>query len=467
MIALYESTQHLDKQAVESFLMSEELLMEHAALAIKREIVKRFDTASVLIVCGSGNNGADGLALARLLALENGFEPAIYLPFGTSSWLGEKQLERARRLRIRETKGIEPCTVLIDALFGSGFNRKLDDHAEAIVKAMETLTAFKIACDVPSGVSQDGNFDTNAKMNLTVTMGAPKLALFNDRIKDRAGEIVIGDLGLPREAYMGHSDDFLLEMSDLALPFRRIHDSHKGSYGHFAVVMGDKPGAALLSAMAALRFGAGLATIISREHHIHLPYDLLQSTKPIAGTGAIAFGMGLGESFIDAELLEIAGDLPVVLDADAFSRPIVLDLLARAKPLVLTPHPKEFALLLSRCGFGKPTVADVQENRLKLTLEFSNAYPNVVLVLKGANVIIANGGRRFLNPHGSPVLAKGGSGDVLAGMIGSLIVQGYLPLEAAINASLAHTKAAQRYEDADFSMLPTDLIGLLGKLADD
>ncbi|MDR3347184.1 MAG: NAD(P)H-hydrate epimerase, partial [Helicobacteraceae bacterium] len=218
MIALYASVAHLDKYAIERFLMSEELLMEHAALAIKQEILKRFSGGSVLIVCGGGNNGADGLALARLLSIEGGFRPRFYLPFGSSSWLCEKQLERARALGIRQVNAISACDILVDALFGSGFNRKLDESAESTVRAIRDAKAFKIACDMPSGISQDGNYDICANMDLTVTMGAPKLALFNDRIKDLAGEIVEPELGIPKEAYMVATQDFLLEVSDLSLP---------------------------------------------------------------------------------------------------------------------------------------------------------------------------------------------------------------------------------------------------------
>lgn len=464
MIALYESVEHLDKRAVETFAMSEEVLMEHAALAIKREILARFEGAGVLIVAGSGNNGADGLALARLLSMEAGFEPRVFLPLGASSALAQTQLDRLRALGIEEVEAIGPCDVLIDALFGGGFNRKLDDWGMKLIAQMEGLSAFKIACDVPSGVSKDGNYDTCARMDLTVTMGAPKLALFNDRIKDKAGDIVVADLGLPREAYMGESDAFLLEESDLRLPFRDRQDSHKGSYGHLAVIMGEKPGAAHLSAMAALRFGAGLCTVITREHHLNTPFDLMQSRRLQAGSTAVALGMGLGEAFIDDELMEMIDALPAVLDADALSRPLVLKLLQKKHPVVLTPHPKEFAALLKLCELGSPTVEEVQENRLELTRKFSEVFPEAVLLLKGANVIVAHQKRRYLNPHGSPVLAKGGSGDVLTGLIGSLLAQGHEPLEAAVQASLAHTAAAARYQGADFSMLPTDLIAALGGL---
>lgn len=464
MIALYESVESLDKRAVERFAMSEELLMEHAALAMAREIFKRFDRGKVLIVCGAGNNGADGLALARLLSAREGFAPKVYLPFGTKCELGEKQLRRVKALGIAQVEAIEPSDILIDALFGGGLNRELGENAVEIVKALDDARAFKIACDIPSGVSGDGSFDICAKMDLTVTMGAPKLALFSDKVKDRVGEIVVADLGIPRDAYALSADAFLLEESDLNLPFRHTQDSHKGTYGHLAVVMGDKAGAAALCATAALRFGAGLTTIISKERHIYIPFDLMQAQKPAETTNAIAFGMGLGEAYLDEELLDIIGDLPAAIDADALSRPFIRDLLEQNRPVVLTPHPKEFASLLDRCGLGVYKTADIQEKRMALSLAFGKAFPNAILVLKGANTIITSGARRFINPLGSSALAKGGSGDALTGMIGALLAQGYSPLDSAICASLAHALAAKRFKGANFAMTPSDLIESLKTL---
>jgi hydroxyethylthiazole kinase-like uncharacterized protein yjeF len=464
VIALYESVESLDKRAVETFAMSEELLMEHAALAMAREIFKRFERGKVLVVCGAGNNGADGLALARLLSAREGFEPKVYLPFGTKCDLGKKQLKRVNALGIAQVSEVEPSDILIDALFGGGLNRELGDGAAEIVRAIDDARAFKIACDIPSGVDKSGVFDVCAAMDMTVTMGAPKLALFNDKVKDRVGEIVVADLGIPRGAYAASADAFLLEESDLRPPFRQTQDSHKGTYGHLGVVMGDKSGAALLCAMAALRFGAGLTTVVSKERHIHLPFDLMQSHKPAETTKAIALGMGLGEAYLDEELLEIIGDRSAVVDADALSRPIIRDLLERDAPIVLTPHPKEFALLLDRCSLGSYKVADVQERRMALSLEFGRTFPNAVLLLKGANTIITSGDRRFINPLGTPALAKGGSGDALTGMIGALLAQGYAPIDAAIHASLAHAVAAKRYNGTNFSMLPSDLIDLLQTL---
>jgi hydroxyethylthiazole kinase-like uncharacterized protein yjeF len=465
MIPLYESVNHLDRRAVEVCAMSEELLMEHAALAMKEAILARFEApCRVLIACGAGNNGADGLALARVLSTEPGFEPTVFLPMGVSSPLAKVQLSRVEALGLEQVEGLHPCEVLVDALFGSGFNRKMEEWASKLIRQMDELQAYKIACDLPSGISKEGNYDSCAQFDLTVTMGAPKLALFNDCIKDRAGEIMVANLGLPAMIYQEESDAYLLEMADLALPIRHRQDTHKGSYGHLAVLMGEKPGAALLSSMAALRFGAGLVSVITREHHVNVPFDLMQSRRVEEGMNALVLGMGLGESYIDEEIEEMIGARPVVLDADILYHTLTRRILEKGHPVVLTPHPKEFAALLKLCDLKQVSIEEVQANRLSLAKLFSEHYPEAVLVLKGANVIIAHNGWRYINPHGSSVLAKGGSGDVLSGMIGSLLAQGYAPQEAAIHASLAHALAASGYSGADYSMLPTELINQLANL---
>ena len=132
--------------------------------------------------------------------------------------------------------------------------------------------------------------------------------------------------------------------------------------------------------------------------------------------------------------------------------------------VVITPHPKEFVSLLKLTNLADISVATLQENRFKYTELFSSNFPNVVLLLKGANVIIAQGEQFYINPHGTSILAKGGSGDVLSGLIGALLAQGYTALEATISASLAHTKLAKNYTGSDFSLTPEDLIAGIGEL---
>jgi hydroxyethylthiazole kinase-like uncharacterized protein yjeF len=183
-----------------------------------------------------------------------------------------------------------------------------------------------------------------------------------------------------------------------------------------------------------------------------------------SNSSALALGMGLGSDFqrhtLDSYL---QNSLPLIVDADIFSMPIILEILKRDK-LVITPHPKEFTSLLALTGIAEISVDALQNHRFYYSELFSKRYPHIVLLLKGANVIIAHDGAYYINPNGTSALSKGGSGDVLSGLIGSLLAQGYAPLNATITASLAHTKLSQNYTGADFSLTPDDLIRGIGKL---
>ncbi|HHE07500.1 MAG TPA: NAD(P)H-hydrate dehydratase, partial [Chlorobaculum parvum] len=337
-------------------------------------------------------------------------------------------------------------------------SRQLDGRTASLLSQMNSAHAFKLACDMPTGVFADGRCDTAVfRADLTVTMGALKRGMFSDAAKEAVGEIVVADLGVDRSVYETNSNWKVLERSDLLLPQRDRANVHKGSFGHLGVVCGEKSGAAIISGRAALRFGAGLVTLLSNEA-VAIPYELMQSHLRPDTVNAVAIGMGLGQEFSERELRErIDGDIPLVCDADLFAHPMLGELLGR-KRLVLTPHPKEFTTLLRRTGISDIDVAALQRERFKYVEAFCAAYPDVVLLLKGANVIIGQNDRFFVNPHGTNVLAKGGSGDVLGGLVGALLAQGYAPLEAAIHASLAHTEAARCFKGASYALTPDDLI---------
>lgn len=431
--------------------------MEHAALAIARFIQERFEpNVSILIVCGSGNNGADGLALARLL--EGKYRISIHLPFGASSPLAQLQRERAEKVELKNTPIEGEYDIVVDALFGSGLNRVLGPTAIEALQAMNASSGYKIACDVPSGLYSDGTLDPHRfKANTTVTMGALKRSLFSDAAKEITGEILVADLGVHRSRYETPSSWKLLEQNDLNLPHRIHTSTNKGSYGHLAIVCGEKIGASVIAGSAALRFGTGLVSLISNEN-VTIPYELMQSHSTPASATAIALGMGLGVEFCDDELSALLDNtLPLILDADIFAHPLFLKLLKRDR-IVLTPHPKEFTQILRVTGIADIDVATLQNSRFSYVEQFCAAYPNTVIVLKGANVIIGSGEEFYINPHGTVALAKGGSGDVLGGLIGALLSQGCTPLTAAIQASLAHTLASQKFDKNNYALTPFDLI---------
>jgi hydroxyethylthiazole kinase-like uncharacterized protein yjeF len=274
------------------------------------------------------------------------------------------------------------------------------------------------------------------------------------------------DLGISRKMYEKESNWKLLEYSDLELPHRVREDSHKGSYGHLAVISGEKIGASVLCAEAALRFGSGLVTLVGfeQEHFLHIPHTLMYAHALPKKTTAIALGMGIGSEFSKDELYEfLNNNISLLVDADLFSDPLIKEIVQRDS-LILTPHPKEFVSLLKMVEIADITIEELQEKRFKYVRQFCEKFPHIVLVLKGANVIIGQDKQFFVNPHGSAKLAKGGSGDVLSGLIAGVLAQGYSPLEAAINGSLAHTQLAANYRGADFSLTPDDLIAGIGNL---
>jgi hydroxyethylthiazole kinase-like uncharacterized protein yjeF len=454
---LYVDVSSLDYRAVTKFALSEEVMMEHAAIACERTIRERFVLgSSILIVCGSGNNGADGLALARLL--DESYDIIAHLPFGASSPLAKLQLKRLDTLGIKSERLPKSADVIVDALFGSGLNRPLDQNSNKILEILNTMNGYKIACDLPSGLYADGTMNAPTfKANLTVTMGALKRCMFSDSAKEVVGEIIVADLGIHHSHYEVPSQWHLLEPNDLRLPLRTLSTAHKGTYGHLAVICGEKAGAAVIAGSAALRFGAGLVTLISNEN-VTLPYELMQSHSTPVTTTAIALGMGMGIEFCDDELTCILDNtLPLVLDADIFSHPLFLELLKRPN-IVLTPHPKEFTQILRVCGVADIDVATLQNNRFTYAQEFCTAFPNAVLVLKGANVIIGRNKDFFINPQGTVALAKGGSGDVLSGLIAALLAQGYDPLKSALQGSLAHAIASGKLSKNNYAMTPFDLI---------
>ncbi len=457
MQKLFKEVSSLDERCYNEFDLSEDILMEHAADGMRQYIQHHFDTShTIVIICGAGNNGADGIALARLLHAEHTI--SIYLPYGAKSPMAKLQLRRAEKIGVQIAKTVEPANIIVDALFGSGFSRTFDADTKTLLKQLNQSHAIKIACDIPSGLHLDGTLEEQTfKADVTLTMGALKLGMFSDTAKDVVGEIHVLNLGLSRMLYESDSKYKLLESDDLKLPSRNIKNSHKGSFGHLAIICGEKQGAAIIAGSAAFRFGAGLVTLLSNEN-VQVPHELMQSHLLPNTTTALALGMGLGNEFADHELeSHLQHNLPIILDADIFAHSLFLKLLQR-KETIVTPHPKEFTTILKVCGIADISVEELQKNRFYYVEIFSKTYPNVVLLLKGANVIIAHNEKFYINALGSNALAKGGSGDVLSGLIGSLLAQGYTPVETAIGASLAHTLSAKSFTKNSYALTPQDLI---------
>lgn len=464
MQKLFDEVGSLDTRCYDKYKLSEDILMEHAANGIASFIRSEFPANSTIVVaCGSGNNGADGLALARLLHRD--YNVKIFYVKKPKSPMAKLQIDRAHAIGVKSTIELNECDVLVDALYGTGFYGEFNYEAKAVMQTINKLSAYKIACDIPSGIEKNGgcNKDTFCA-DMTLTMGALKKSMFSDSAKEFVGKIRVIDLGIPRSIYEKKSNWNLLDMSDLELPFRHKKNTHKGSFGHLTILGGDKVGAGMLSGLSALKFGTGLVTMVSKNEPHTMPYSMMHAQNKPSNTTALAFGMGLGGKFDTDELNNFLNNkLPLIGDADIFFIDTILEILKR-KNVVLTPHPKEFVSLLKITKIAEISIDELQANRFKYSEIFCAVYPSVTLLLKGANVIIGQNNAFFINAYGTSALAKGGSGDVLSGLIGSLLAQGYSCLNATINASLSHTKLVQNYKGADFSLTPEDLIEGIGKL---
>jgi NAD(P)H-hydrate epimerase len=380
----------------------------------------------------------------------------------------------------------------VDAIFGTGLDKPASGLYAVAIEDINKARGFKVAVDIPSGLSSDvfTLIGPAVKANLTVALATPKIGHIFPPASEYTGELVVADIGIPK--YLLASPDLklaLTEPTDVRPAFApRRRDGHKGTYGHLVVLGGSvgKTGAALLAGKAALRMGAGLVTIATAKRAVatvargmmELMTEPLPETpagtisvealpaieKILKGKNGIVIGPGLTTDPSSAELiLALLPRLkvPAVIDADG------LNILAANKaalkkmtqPVVLTPHPGEFARLTGE------TVASVLDKRLDLAPAFAREH-NVILVLKGHRTLIAApDGRVFVNPTGNPGMATGGSGDVLSGMIGSLMVQSKDVLGAVVAAVYAHglsgDLAAARLGER--SLIAGDIIRFLPK----
>ncbi len=464
MLSVYEKVNALDKRAIEELNLSEDILMENAAMALERAVLQNASLgAKVIILCGSGDNGGDGYALARRLV--GRFRVLVFEMKLAKSPMCQLQKERAKKVGVvikaweEKNEDLE-CDVLIDCVVGSAFKGGLEPFLN--FESLSQKARFKIACDIPSGIDSKGRVDKGAfKADMTISMGAIKSCLLSDRAKDYVGELKVGHLGVFNPIYEIPTKTFLLEKSDLKLPLRDKKNAHKGDYGHAHVLLGKHSGAGLLSALSALSFGSGVVSVQALECEItsnNKPLELVFCENFPNPLSAFALGMGLENIPKDFnKWLELA---PCVLDAGVFYHKEVLQ--ALEKEVILTPHPKEFLSLLKLVGINI-NMLELLDNKLEIARDFSQKYPKVVLLLKGANTLIAHQGRTFINILGSVALAKAGSGDVLAGLILSLLSQNYTPLDAAINASLAHALASLEFKN-NYALTPLDLIEKIKRL---
>jgi hydroxyethylthiazole kinase-like uncharacterized protein yjeF len=476
-LASAEAMRALDRHTIEKLGVPGELLMECAGRLVAAVAEAELRPGGrVVALCGPGNNGGDGLVAARLLHLR-GTPVTVVLAAEPGRVRGDaaRNLERAERVGVPFAGPrwrVEPGDVVVDALFGTGLARPLEGEAASAVKRIAAARTFcrVVAVDLPSGLDTDMGQPLGACVaaDVTVTISLPKLALALEPGRSLAGRVLVGRVGIADEAPgVAIRASLLTRAGAGALLPARPRDGHKGRFGHVLVAAGSrgKAGAAALAAEGAARTGAGLVTMACPAG----ASPILQATcreamtAPLPETSggelaaasaieilrlagerdAIVLGPGLGRS---GEPREVArrvvrdATVPLVVDADALvafaGEPEALR--ARSAPAVLTPHPGEAGALLGN------DPAAVNRNRIGAALRLAER-SGAVVVLKGAATVVAEpGGRVRVNPTGGPVLGTGGTGDVLAGVIGSLLAQGLTPFDAASAGAYLHGAAGDR-----------------------
>lgn len=478
-----EWMQKADSYTINEIGLLSMVLMERAALAAV-DVMERehINLEKTLIFCGSGNNGGDGFAIARLLK-EKGYDVTAVLVGHESSMStdckSQKQIAEKCGVPMVTTVRRQEYTTIVDAVFGVGLNREITgDYLDSIVK-MNTLSGQKVAVDIPSGIcSATGRvLGTAFQADLTITFQCEKLGMVLHPGHEYAGKKVIADIGISCRLFEKENDIcFAYEKKDLPglLPPRRP-DSHKGTYGKVLMITGSKgmSGAAYLSARAAYTSGAGLVQIYTPEDNRLILQQLLPEAivstytefeeeklkSLLTWADVVCIGCGLGQSRLSESILKTTlkeVKVPCVVDADGLN---ILschpDLLKKTeKPVILTPHMKEMS------GLTGCSVAELKEERFEKARAFTEKY-GVVCVLKDARTIVVKRKKQiFVNTAGNSSMAKAGSGDVLAGVTAGLLAQHMEPYEAAALGVYLHACGGDEAKAAkgSYSVLAEDLI---------
>ena len=476
MEKIFNNPSELERLVKQKFGFPDFVMMENAALAMKN-LIEQGQAGECLILCGKGNNGGDGYALARLLG--NEYKIFLYAMAEPTAAEAKTQYEICKKLKytfLSSNKVLELLKkpsenlIIVDCLFGTGFHGELPQKEASIIQAANKACATRIACDISSGLAFNADY--------TVTMGEQKLSLFSDKAKSVNGKIIVAPLGIDRNTFENQSKPqaFLITADDMKLPLRNNKATHKGSFGHTAIYAGEKSGAAIICATAAMNFGSGLTTLIETEHS-NLgqfkisPELMLSKLKLPAKTNCVVFGPGTADSSLPDD--SIAKVSSLVFDAGVFGNPDFIPLLKKldSRPgsrIVLTPHLLELVRFCKNLKIKpEPCVEDLANNpelKIQIGQKINRLFPNTVLVMKSAFTFIAAQEQSFIIADGEPSLAKGGSGDVLAGMIAALLSQGYSAKDAAISACQAHALASKKIGGKSYGLTPQKLIKTIGLL---
>lgn len=489
----------VDRITIDDYGLSGFILMERAGVSVSDRICSLINKDSkIIVVCGKGNNGGDGIVVSREMT-NRGYDTVCYL-FAKPDELKEDsffhyKIAKKYDVDIREGEDFFADIknlknpVIVDAIFGTGLSKDVDGILENLIDEINSIDATVFSIDIPSGVCSDTGFalKTSIDADYTVTFGLAKIGHFLNEGLIRRGKLFIEDIGMPRQVIDNIGIDTFLIDEDMVRPLlpKRFPVSSKRDYGHVLVIAGSrgKSGASLMCSRAALKSGAGLVTLASSSSLINsiqsavfeemtlplsedsngiLSKDSLEEVLEFAKHRAnvITVGPGLGQS---EELVGFIRDLisqsriPLVLDADALnllSQGDAIGILKKASaPIVITPHEGEMRRL----------TGESNKNWIKWSRQFAQR-SGVVVCLKGSPTIVSTpDGLSYINSTGNSGMATGGSGDVLTGLIGGIIAQGVNVCDAAISCVYLHGLAGDFAKEkyGEHSLTARDIIHCL------
>lgn len=477
---------HIDQSASSVYHIPSLLLMEHAAhevyLHLEKTLVK---TSRIVIVCGSGNNGGDGFALARLLSIK-GYDVSVYMAGNKEHFTKDALLnyETCKTLGIAFVESIKGFDVIVDCLFGTGLHREVKGEYAKLIEAINHSNAYVVSIDIPSGIDCDSGkvLGCAVKADITYTMQCGKIGLYVYPGRTYSGKVVVVDIFIPKTLIETcESQMYLIEKNDMVkmLPKRKIH-SHKGTYGKVLCIGGSvgMSGAILMAAKSAMHSGCGMIicavcesiapivansimesmSIVLPEKDGHIAASATKILKErIEDYDVVLIGCGIGRSEDIVSIMRVVLDssAAVVIDADAlYAYQKIMDEYPMRKNVILTPHMKEFATLY---GIDVNVLIN---NSVAYANEFAQKYPETTLVLKSETTLIASKDSIYVNTYGNNGLAKGGSGDVLAGIITGMMAQKKEVFTSAVLGVFLHAYSADVLvrEKSEYSICPSDII---------
>jgi NAD(P)H-hydrate epimerase len=458
-IATRQQVREIDRSAIEDYKIPGLVLMENAGRSAAQLITNNYaEVKNIAVFSGIGNNGGDGFVIARHL-VSKGFNTTTFICGDEKKYEGDALLNYkslnnmgAKIVTLKEKLPHNlQCDLIVDCIFGTGLDRKVKGFYNQLIEFLNGRPAPILSVDIPSGLDANSGKPHGCciKADVTVTFALPKTGTVIYPGIDYCGDLYVSSITTPAILENNIDVELISALDIRPLIHTRNKDTHKGTYGHLFIIAGSagKSGASTLSATGALRIGTGLVTAgVPESLNPVIEEQLTEAmTEPLPETKngllannslkkalevlsdkktALAIGPGISTSKQTGSfLIKLLGqcNVPVVIDADAITLISKnLNILKNLKiPVILTPHPGEMARLV-----GKKN-KEIQENRINISRDFSRKF-GVYLVLKGARTVISTpAGKVFINPTGNPGMATGGMGDVLTGIIGGLLAQGY------------------------------------------